>query len=68
MKFKMIWVHKHFFQSKIVLDILKGVEDVDKAKEKEEIDLEEEVVTASTGQPIDRMKQTSQSITLTMTI
>jgi len=67
-KFKMIWVHKHFFQSKIVLDILKGVEDVDKAKEKEEIDLEEEVVTASTGQPIDRMKQTSQSITLTMTI
>jgi hypothetical protein len=64
----MIWVHKHFFQSKIVLDILKGVEDVDKAKEKEEIDLEEEVVTASTGQPIDRMKQTSQSITLTMTI
>ena len=68
MKFKMIWVHKHFFQSKIVLDILKGVEDVDKAKEEEEIDLEEEVVTASTGQPIDRMKQTSQSITLTMTI
>jgi len=67
-KFKMIWVHKHFFQSKMVLDILKGVEDVDKAKEEEEIDLEEEVMTASTGQPIDRMKQTSRSITLTMTI
>jgi len=67
-KFKMIWVHKHFFQSKMVLDILKGVEDVDKAKKEEEIDLEEEVMTASTGQPIDRMKQTSRSITLTMTI
>jgi len=64
----MIWVHKHFFQSKMVLDILKGVEDVDKAKKEEEIDLEEEVMTASTGQPIDRMKQTSRSITLTMTI
>ena len=64
----MIWVHKHFFQSKMVLDILKGVEDLDKTKEKEDIDLKEEVVTASTGQPIDRMKQTSRSITLTMTI
>jgi len=52
----------------MILDILKGVEDVDKAKEEEEIDLEEEVVTTSTGQPIDRMKQTGQLITLTRTI
>jgi hypothetical protein len=43
----------------MVLDILKGVEDLDKTKEKEDIDLKEEVVTASTGQPIDRMKETS---------
>jgi hypothetical protein len=42
----------------MVLDILKGVEDLDKTKEKEDIDLKEEVVTASTGQPIDRMKET----------
>jgi len=42
----------------MVLDILKGVEDLDKTKEKEDIDLKEEVVTASTGQPIDHMKET----------
>jgi len=29
-------VHKHFFQSKMILDVHKGVEDVDKPKEEEE--------------------------------
>jgi hypothetical protein len=38
MRFKRMWVHEHFFQSKMVLDILKGVEDLDKTKENEEID------------------------------
>jgi hypothetical protein len=58
MKFKKIWVHKHFFQSKMVLNILKGVKDVDKV-EKDEVatDLEEKALTASTGQLVDHIKQ-----------
>jgi hypothetical protein len=37
----------------MVLDISKGVEDVDKAKEeKEEADLKEKVVAALIGQPV----------------
>jgi hypothetical protein len=32
MRFKRIWVHRYFFQSKIVLDIPHRVEDVDKTK------------------------------------
>ena len=45
-----MWVYKHFFQSKMVLDIFKGVEDVDKIEEeKQEADLKEEAETASTG-------------------
>jgi hypothetical protein len=35
MRFKRMWVHKHLFQSKIVLDIYMGVEDMDKAKKEE---------------------------------
>ena len=34
MRLKRMWVHKHFFQSKIVLDILNKVEDVDKTNKK----------------------------------
>jgi hypothetical protein len=34
MRLKIMWVHKHFFQSKIVLDILNKVEDVDKTNKK----------------------------------
>jgi hypothetical protein len=34
MRLKRMWVHKHFFQSKIVLDILNKVEDVDKTNNK----------------------------------
>jgi hypothetical protein len=58
MNFKKIWVHKHFFQSKMVLNILKGVKDVDKV-EKDEVatDLEEKALTASTGQLVDHIKQ-----------
>ena len=36
MRFKRMWVHKHFFQSKMVLDIPKRVEDMDKPKEVEQ--------------------------------
>ena len=47
----------HFFQSKIVLDIHKGVEDMNKAKKKEEkANLEEEVVVALIGQLVDHIK------------
>jgi hypothetical protein len=58
MNFKKIWVHKHFFQSKMVLNILKGVKDVDKV-EKDEVatDLEEKALTASTGPLVDHIKQ-----------
>ena len=53
MKFKKMWVHNHLFQNKMVLDISKGVEDVDKAKEeKEEANLKEKVVAALIGQPV----------------
>jgi hypothetical protein len=34
MRLKRTWVHKHFFQSKIVLDILNKVEDMDKTNKK----------------------------------
>jgi hypothetical protein len=47
----------HFFQSKIVLDIHKGVEDMNKAKKEEEnANLEEEVVVALIGQLGDHIK------------
>jgi hypothetical protein len=47
----------HFFQSKIVLDIHKEVEDMNKAKKEEEkANLEEEVVVALIGQLVDHIK------------
>jgi hypothetical protein len=47
----------HFFQSKIVLDIHKGVEDMNKAKKEEEKEnLEEEVMVALIGQLVDHIK------------
>jgi hypothetical protein len=53
----------------MVLDISKGVEDVDKAKEeKEKADLEEKVIAVLIGQPVNRMKQIDRPITLTMAI
>jgi hypothetical protein len=53
----------------MVLDIFKGVEDVDKAKEeKEKADLEEKVMAVLIGQPVNRMKQIDRPITLTMAI
>jgi len=52
-----VWVHMHFFQSKIVLDIHKGVEDMNKAKKEEEkANLEEEVMVALIGQLVDHIK------------
>jgi hypothetical protein len=53
----------------MVLNIYKGAEDVDKTKkEEEEADLKEEVVTTSTGQPVNRMKQINRPDTLTVGI
>jgi hypothetical protein len=47
----------YFFQSKIVLDIHKGVKDMNKAKKEEEkANLEEEVVVALIGQLVDHIK------------
>ena len=69
MRFKRMWVHKQYFQSKMVLDIFKVVEDMDKAKkEEEDTDLKEKVIAASIDQPVDRMKQIDQLVTLTMAI
>jgi len=53
MRFKRMWVHKHFFQSKMVLDI---------PKEKEEEDLGKEVEKAVTNQTIDLIKGTCQLV------
>jgi hypothetical protein len=53
----------------MVLDIHKGVEDVDKAiEEEEETNLEEKVMIALTGQSVDCMKQTGRPVTLSVTI
>jgi hypothetical protein len=53
----------------MTLDIPKKVEGVDKAeKEKEEVDLEEEVEAASIGQLVDQMKQIDRPIPLTVAI
>jgi len=50
MRFKRIYVHKCFFQRKMVIDILKGIEDVDKIKkEEQEVDLKEKDEIALTG-------------------
>jgi len=69
MRFKRMRVHKQYFQSKMVLDIFKVVEDMDKAKkEEEDTDLKEKVIAASIDQPVDRMKQIDQLVTLTMAI
>ena len=69
MRFKRMWVHEHFFQSKMVLDIYKRVEDIDKTKEEEKkADLEEEIMIASTGQPVNRIKQISRPVTLIVVI
>ena len=69
MRFKRMWVHKHFFQSKMVLDILNGVQDMDKEnKKEEEVNLEEEVIVALIGQPVNLMKQTGWPVTLIVAI
>ena len=53
----------------MVLNIPNGVDDVDKAQEKEErLNLEEEVMTALTSQPVNQIKQTSQLVPLTVAI
>ena len=59
MRFKRMWVYKHFFQSKMILDIL---------IEKEEEDLENEAEATSTDQTVDRIKITSRSVQLTVAI
>ena len=59
MRFKRMWVYKHFFQSKMILDIL---------IEKEEEDLENEAEATSTDQTVDRIKITSRSVQLAVAI
>jgi hypothetical protein len=54
MRFKRMWVHKNFFQSKMVLDI-------PKEKEEEEY-LEKEAEKAVTDQMIDLIKGTCQLV------
>jgi hypothetical protein len=34
-RFKRMWMHKHLFQRKMVMDVSKGVEDMDKTKKEE---------------------------------
>jgi len=53
-----MWVHKHFFQSKMVLDI---------PKEKEE-DLEEEAEATPIDQTVNRMKGTGRPTYLVVAI
>jgi hypothetical protein len=58
MRLKRMWVHKHCFQSKIVLDIPK----------EEEEDLEEEAKAAPTNQTVNRMKGTGRMVQLAVTL
>jgi len=61
-----MWVYKHFFQSKMVLDIFKGVEDAEKIEEeKQEADLKED---AKQPQQVDYMKQPGRPVTMIMAI
>ena len=69
MRFKRMWVHKHFFQCKMVLDVHKGVKDVDKPKkEEEETDFEEKEETTLTGQLVNCIKQTNRLVILIVVI
>ena len=64
-----MWVHKHYFYSKMVLDIPNGPEDMDKEKEEDkEVNLKKKVVTALINQPVDCIKHIDRPITLTMAI
>jgi hypothetical protein len=54
MRFKRMWVHKNFFQSKMVLDIPK--------EEEEKEYLEKEAEKAVTDQMIDLIKGTCQLV------
>jgi len=58
MRFKRIWVHKHCFQSKMVLDIPK----------EEEKDLKEEAEAALIDQTVDRIKGSGRLVQLAVTI
>ena len=63
-------MQKHFFfQRKMILDIPKGVKDMDKVeKEEQEINLKEEAMAVSTGQSVSHIKQSGRPVTLTMAI
>ena len=53
----------------MILDVHKGVEDVDKPKEEEEeTDLEEKEKATSTNQLVNRMKQTNWLVILILVI
>ena len=63
-------MQKHFFfQRKMILDIPKGVKDVDKVdKEEQKTNLKEEVVAVSTSQLVSHIKQSGRPVTLTVAI
>jgi hypothetical protein len=62
-------MNKESIKFKMALDTPKKVEDIDKAgKDEEETNFEEEVERASTGQPVNQMKQTSRPVPLTVEI
>jgi len=53
----------------MILDIPKGVKDMDKVeKEEQEINLKEEAMAVSTGQSVSHIKQSGRPVTLTMAI
>jgi len=58
MRFKIMQVHKHFFQSKMILDIPK----------EEDEDLEEKVETALTDPKVNQMKGTDWPVQLAVII
>ena len=63
-------MQKHFFfQRKMILDIPKGVKDVDKVdKEEQKTNLKEEAVAVSTSQLVSHIKQSGRPVTLTVAI
>jgi hypothetical protein len=62
-------MNKESMKFKMTLNTSKRVEDIDKVGEdEEETNFEEEVERASTGQPVNRMKQTSRPVPLTVAI
>jgi len=61
-------MNKESMKFKMALDTPKKVEDIDKVGEDEEETILKRVERASTGQLVNRMKQTSRPVLLTVAI